>query len=203
MKLSRGKVPPAVDGVHWHYPVTPTQMLKANTEADLLQLIFEYRMRNNLPPGDPERDIDKYYCENWPSACQKEPSDYGMAGAATVMRESLLNRVTRWAAYLAQKMPRGGFSLVPAAEVERRGMICFACPKNVPWKVGCQGCSSATSTLLMQLRQLRTSTRQGNLLSCQVIGQDNATAVHLEQKDLPVTDEQRSQLPANCWRKSA
>lgn len=203
MKLSRGKVPPAANGVHWHFPVTPQQTLEANTEEELIKLIFEYRLRNNLPPGDPERDIDAHYCANWPSACQKEPSDYGKGGTPAPTRESLLNRVTRWAAYLAQKMPRGGFNLVNAAEVERRAFICFACPKNVPWKVGCQGCSSATSTLLVQLRQLRTSSRQGNLLCCQVIGQENATAVHLELKELPITEEQQTQLPQNCWRKAS
>ncbi len=113
----------------------------------------------------------------------------------------MLNRVTRWAATLAAKMPRGGFTLVNQDEADRRSAICFHCPKNVPWKTGCAGCSATTSTLLAQLRQNRVSNRQGNLMACHITGADNLTGVHLPNSAWEVTQEQRDQMPAECWRR--
>ena len=201
MKLNRGKIPPGNGGL-WFYDVPPTPRLEANNEPALTKLIFEYRLRNNLPIGDIERDIDSFYCERFPSACNKEPSDYFPAtGQPAPPRESLLNRVSRWAAYMVTRMPRGGYQLVSQAEADRRNKICAICPKNVPWKNGCVGCSATTATLLTQLRQMKSSKQQGNLMACAVIGADNVTSVWMPLESLPLTDDQVRQLPKECWKK--
>ena len=164
-------------------------------------MIFDYRMRNNIPVGDIEDDIDRYYCTRWPSACNKEPKDYLPQGAPGERREPLSSRVARWAGWLAQRMPRGGFALVTQEEADRRSAICGQCPKNVAWKVGCSGCNSSTTTLLMQLRSLRISAKAGNLMGCEVGGWDNMTAVHLDRSLLELTEKQTENLPKDCWRK--
>lgn len=176
--------------------------LEAINEEKLHALIFEYRARNNLPIGDIEADIDAFYCERFPSACHKEPSDYfPEKGRPAPPREPMLNRVTRWAAYMVTRMPRGGFQLVSQAEADRRNAICAKCPKNIPWKNGCAGCSATTATLLTQLRQMKSSKQQGNLMACAVIGHDNVTAVWLPTETNPLTEDQIKLLPKECWRK--
>ncbi len=199
VKLGRGKVPPG----GWHYEKPPAiPRLEAGTEEALMKLLFEYKTRANLPIGDLEREIDDYYCEKYPSACFKEPSDYFPdKGQPAPPREPMLNRVTRWAAYMVTRMPRGGYELVSQAEADRRSPICGRCPKNVPWKNGCVGCSQTTSTLLMQLRKMRSSKQQGNLMACAVGGWDNITALWMPTDSLPLSEDQQKQLPKECWRK--
>jgi hypothetical protein len=177
-------------------------LLKAATEELLKQLISEYRLRNNLPMGDLEREIDDYYCGKYPQICSKEAKDYFPdTTVQSAPRETMLNRVSRWAAWLKQKMPRGGYPLVVQATADERARICSACPKNVPWRGGCSGCSSAVLTLLAQLRQLRVTRQHTALMGCSVAGWENGCAVWHENATLELTGEQIAALPTKCWRK--
>lgn len=198
MKLMRGRQPPG----GWHFEVVPGRVLRAINEAELTELIFEYRVRNNLPIGEISRDIDRYYCERWPDACHKDATEYPGAKNATVpVAEPMLNRVTRWASLTARQMPAGGYALVPREEADRRAAICVACRQNVNWRGGCTGCSASTLALLAQIRQLRRTGRDGNLSGCALGGWDNLTAVHLPADRLVLAPEQQAQLPPACWKR--
>lgn len=198
MKISRGKVPP--NG--WHFEVAQGVRLEAINEELLIKQIFEYRLRNNIPIGDIERDIDNYYCTRWPESCHKEASDWAPeTHAAVTIAESLLNRVSRWASYLAYRQPKGGYTLVSAAEAQVRGSFCVGCPKNQAWRVGCRGCSNSTAILLTQMRKLQASKYHGDLSGCTCLGWDNQTAVWLPVDAMPISDQQKSELPERCWRK--
>ncbi len=199
MKLSRAKEPPG----GWRYPVAEGVTLTAMNEERLITQIHEYRLRNNIPPGDIERDIDTYYCTNWPEACQKEPSDYlGPSAPASPSREPLVNRVTRWVTTLIARMPRGGYPLASTAEVASRSLICASCPANKNWRTGCLGCSSNVAALLIQLRALRRTPHDSLLLACTFGGWANESAVHLSPAELVLTDQQKSEMPNKCWRKA-
>lgn len=171
-------------------------------ESLLIQQIHEYRIRNNIPPGDIERDIDNYYCTEYPSACQKEASDYNPALARTSepAREPMVNRVTRWVTTLISRMPRGGYTLAATTDVNRRGMVCSGCPMNMPWRTGCPGCTSNVSALLLQVRQLRRTPHDAALYGCKVGGWANESAIHMGAAELPLTDGQKADLPVRCWR---
>ena len=198
MKISRGKVPP--NG--WHFQVTPEVKLESINEEGLIKLIFEFRLRNNLPIGNIERDLDEYYCSRWPEACHKEAKDWIPGADEATYSEPMLNRVSRWVATLMHKQPKGGYPLVNAEEAERRGKICVGCPKNQAWRVGCRGCSSSTATVLAQLRKTQTSQYHGELSGCEIGGWDNQTAVWIPAEDLTVSDAQRQTMPDRCWKKS-
>lgn len=199
MKINRGKVPPG----GWHFRVAPGVILHAINEEELVRQIFEYRLRNNIPTGDIERDIDAYYCAQWPTACHREPSDHIPEEAPRApLSEALIKRVTRWAAELVHRQPKGGYSLVSAEEAVRRGNICVGCPKNQPWRVGCRGCSNNTATVLTSLRKLQNSKRSTELVGCEVAGWDNETAVWMPADALSVSGVQAEQLPERCWKRS-
>ncbi len=199
MKLGRVKQPPG----GWRYPVAEGVMLTAINEEKLTNQIHEYRIRNGIAPGDIERDIDTYYCTNWPEACQKEPSDYTPAAPRAPAHEPPMNRLTRWVTSLISRMPRGGYPLVSAGEAARRALICASCPANRPWKSGCPGCSSNVSSLLLQLRALRRTPHDGLLFACTFGGWGNESAVHLAVDQTPITEAQRADMPEKCWRKAA
>lgn len=197
MKIGRGKVPP--NG--WHFEVAPGIRLEAINEEELTKQIFEYRLRNNLPVGDIERDINDYYCRRWPQACHKEPKDWDESLKSASSGEPLLNRVTRWAAFQVHQQPKGGYALVSVEEASRRAQICAGCPKNRAWRVGCIGCSSSTTAVLAQLRKLQTVKQQGNLMACDVAGWDNGTAAWMPTSALGLTESQLQSLPERCWKK--
>jgi hypothetical protein len=199
VKLNRGKTPP--NG--WHFEVAPDVKLEAINEEELTKLIFEYRLRNNLPLGDIERDIDEYYCTRWPTACHREPKDWPEVSADNAPHaQPMMNRVARWAAMLLHLQPKGGYPLVSAEEAARRGLICVGCPHNQPWRGGCSGCTSNAATLLAQMRQTQSSRHNGSLSGCDVAGWDNQTSVWMPKEVLPVTESQEAELPSRCWRKS-
>ncbi len=201
MKLGRIKQPPG----GWHYPVAPGVELKAMSETILIQQIHEYRLRNNIPPGDIERDIDIFYCTKYPEACQKEAKDYAphLGLPKDPPREPLLNRVTRWVTTLFARQPRGGFKLEDAKTATSRALICAGCPGNKPWRSGCLGCSSNVATLLLQIRQLRKTPQDSLLYACNFAGWGNDAAVHMPVDELNLTADQIADLPSRCWRKAA
>lgn len=193
MKVNEHRTPP--NG--WHFPVDQGVTVQAHDKKTLIDRIFEYRIRNKIPTGNEERDIDDYFCKKWPSACNKEPADYDQKFAKPDGRptEQLLYRVSRWASGLIDTMPRGGYGLVTAQEVERRAQICRACPMNVNWRTGCRGCSGSTVSLLNQVRRLLKA--PVGLMGCSVLGFDVATASYLPTDRLPKSPH----VPAQCWCK--
>lgn len=202
MRLPRsGRMPPT-DGVsHWRYPVQSDVMLRAKSQDELIEAIFDFRIRNNISPGDPEGDISRWYCAQFPGFCHAEASDTDPA-AARISTEPMLNRVSRWASVSARQMPKGGYELVPKAEADSRAVICAACRKqDSGWRGGCGGCSASTMQILQQLKKLRTTPKDGNLGACSIAGWANVAAAWLPVSALPITEEQRAALPEACWRK--
>lgn len=185
----------------WEFPVADKVMLKAITEEALIKLIFEFRLRNGIPTGDIERDLERYYCEKWPQACHEEPSDRNPSGQPLPPHESMATRIARWVAGVAHVMPRGGYSLADKETAETRAATCHGCPKNVSWRGGCASCTQSTSAILVSLRQMKKTTRDGNLLGCLVLGVDNQTNIWMPTAATQITDDQNLQLPARCWLK--
>ncbi len=203
MKLSRGKVPPTDNGQGgWHFPAAENVILRGSTEEALTKQIFEYRLRNNLPIGDIERDIDRYYCTRWPQACHPEATDTSGQPRPAARRANLIERIALWASTAFRTMPRGGYELETTPEATKRAQTCLGCPKNVSWRSGCSSCNASTSKLLLELRKLRKTPHDGNLLACDIGGWDNQSALHLPVSATPITEEQRAQMPSHCWRKA-
>jgi hypothetical protein len=194
VRLNRARIPAG----GWHFPVAEGVVLKAATEDLLKVQIFEFRLRNNLPQGELEREIDAYFCASYPSMCNKEPHEYGNTKTAPV-DESLLNRVARWASAMLHGMPKGGYPLVAKSEAEQRAVRCIGCPKNTVWRTGCRGCSSSTVSVLSQVKSMKRLPQDGSLYGCSAAGWDNSTACWQEKDRLQLSDERRAQLDSRCW----
>lgn len=201
MRLSAGRMPPT-DGIEkWRFPVTPAIMLHAGDRETLEKQMFEFRLRNNMPVGDETRDVDRFYCDQYPSFCHPEARDIN-PNAPWSTNESMLKRVSRWSAALVHKTPRGGYPLETSVVAEQRAAICAACPKNVGWRGGCGSCSASTLQLIQQLKQLKKTKHDGTLMGCAVGGWENSSAVWLSANATAISEDQRSAMPAACWRKA-
>lgn len=181
--------------------MTDGVILRGPTQERLLTLISEYRIRNNIPPGDAEKDVNDYFCSKYPDACVKESQDYGGPKRDFPRSESPANRVARWAMGLLHRMPQGGYPLVSQPEADARAKICRTCPKNSNWRGGCGSCTQSAVTLLAQIRRVSRTGYDGALMACSVTGYELTTSVWLNAQESPINEEQRDAMPANCWRK--
>lgn len=195
MRLGTGRLPPSDGESKFRYPQGAV-MLRADDKEKLIQVIFQYRLNNNIPIGDVDGDVDRFYCNRWPKFCHADASD-----VPAQFQTPMLGRVTNWVAGLRQQMPKGGFALVTSAEAETRAGICMNCKFNVPWKGGCGACAASTLAALQQVKQLRRTKRDGNLSACAITSWENGAAVHLPVDALEATDEQKARMPEGCWRK--
>jgi hypothetical protein len=198
MILPKGRIPHG----GWNFPVAEGVKLTAPTQEKLLVLISEYRIRNNIPPSDAERDLNDYYCRNWPDGCVKESHELGGNRRDFPRSESPANRVARWAMGLLHRMPQGGYPLVGQPEADARAKICRHCPKNSNWRGQCGSCTQSAVTLLAQVRRVSRTGYDGSLMACSVTGYELTTSIWLQAQESPVTQEQRDAMPANCWRKA-
>ena len=197
MKLVPGHVPPG----GYHFEVAPGVELKTSTHELLIKQIYEWRLRNSIAIGDIEKDVNDAYCNKYPERCVKEAHEMGGPHLAFTHSEPIGNRVARWASMLLHSMPPGGHKLVMQPEATSRARVCSECPKNIPWRGGCGGCSKSALTLLAQLRKTNRTPHDGNLMACGVTGWDNCTAAWCTEAQLPITEEQRAALHPKCWRK--
>ena len=199
IKLPIGRIPPG----GWSYPVAPGVMLKAPLPEMLYSQISEYRVRNNIPPGDPEQDVNTYFCTTYPQACVKEAHDYGLPRRDFPRAETMANRVARWASGLLHSMPAGGYQLVSQTDALARAKICQHCPKNVNWRGGCSELHAVGSHATGAAKANESDVQvDGALMGCQVTGHELTTAIWFRTQDLPITDDQRGSMPAACWRKA-
>ena len=194
MKINHGMMPP--NGPH--FPVDRGVELKAGTFESLYRQIASYRMVHGIDPGDPERDVNDYFCAKWPHVCQPEPGDGPKPEHAN---KPVGGRVVAWAAGLSRQQPQGGFALVDDKTALERATICSRCPYNKQWRTNCAPCWSAAETLLANLRRLRNVPLDLHVVGCEICGHENRTAALMPDDVVRPTEEIRKRLPPACWLK--
>ena len=194
MRLNSGLIPP--NG--YHFPVADGVTLKAATKDLLVREIEKWRVQNAIDVGNPEKDIDNYFCSKWPHFCLAESHE-----APENPRYSLLKMVNGWAVKKLRDQPPRGYPLVNQPDAEKRCKSCIECPFNKQWRSDCGECMKATDTILIRLRQLRKIALDDGLLGCSINGHDNRTAIHFQIADLALTSERLAALPQNCWIKNS
>ena len=195
MKLNQGIIPPN----NFHYPIDKGVILKASTYDLLIKEIINWRTQNGIPIGNPETDVDDYFCGKWPSYCYTSDKE----STAINKNSDLLKQVNGWAAITMRETPAGGYPLVDQGVALQRCKTCMECPFNKAWRSGCGNCMKATDTILIRLRQLRKIMLDESLLGCAINGCDNRTAVHLPLSALNLTEEKLQSIPQNCWIKQS
>ena len=198
MRISRVMGPPG----GWKFPVTPTVTLSALTPKLLHEAIHEFRVENNIPPGDIEADIDAHFCKHWPERCTPEPKDNRWPHGVTP-EDKMSGRVLAWVTTMldVRRMPQGGWPMVPLKEADARAKACLACPRHVSHPSNCSPCDESVRRGSARVRSHRASEETVHLMACQVFGFDCASAVQLTEGALGITaeDPRRALTPAHCW----
>ena len=181
-----------------HFEISKGVMLKAATFDLLYPQIIEYRLHHGIPPGDPVKDVNDYICGKWPSFCLPEPGD---GPDPAVLRASLAQRVTTWAAISIRNQPAGGYELVDDGAASDRAALCLQCPYNKPWRTNCAPCWAVTETLLAQLRRLRSTGPTKPLFACEVDGSDNRTSVFMPDETMKPDAATAPRFWVSCWKR--
>ncbi len=172
-------------GGGWRFPqqwAGGVRLLTAQTKSSLIKLISEFRVENDIPFGDPEKELDDYLVNLQVTQAPRERT----------MRE----RVTSW----KTNRQFASHELVSDDVAKERATICAGCPYNqINWADGCSACFQKTQRDLIALRQNRTMGLQ--LGACAIAGHDNATAVFLSEASLKHRNQVMHKLPDFCWMK--
>jgi hypothetical protein len=173
-----------------YFKETDNSIHRANSWGGVIKKVTRYRALNHLPPGNPEQEVFSQACAREPTLCYHE-SRVTVEHRQTA---SLKGRVLAWLSHRMRNPGALAFTSDPA-EPARRAQICATCPKNVALPEGCSSCRKVVVALRKEV--LKGRAVDGRLNACAVIGQDNATSVHLDDVALP-----DHELPDHCWRKA-
>lgn len=172
--------------------VYPEGSLVADTPEQLVSKLSEYRMENNLPQGDPARDVERELKKQDPSG------RYFIATTPEPPKRSILDRVVSFIGGVYAKPPE---QLVPETEANRREAICAACSQNKPIGGPCAPCITKVEQDAFKITQGRQPSF-GSLGGCDITGQHNRIACQLPPNLLNrrtrFLDELKEKAP-QCW----
>jgi hypothetical protein len=182
----------------FHFPLENAPTLEASSFEELQAQLLKFRVDNNLPVGDPRKDIQEYVLTNYPayaSSVSAEAPKVDEDALAKNQRE----RVSVWASNRYAMRAGGHTELEPRQVAEDRAAVCESCPHNQPFVDDCHSCVEHLSRTLFLLRQGGTTGNAGKLFACDITGQDNLTAAYLPEKMLAHRKKFASELPDYCW----
>lgn len=195
----------------YHYEENGKKIVEdAISYEDLIERLAKYRAANGLPLGDPQRDVDRYICTNYPNMCGGQmptPVDDGTDPIELCygqpVKRTPRERVMQWAANRMQKV--GQIELVDRDEANRRATVCAMCPMKRRWNEpveGCPGCNAYVEEAevnLFKIRRAKHTDLQIGGHMCDVAGHDLETASFLEEPALRHRRNYAGLLPSNCW----
>lgn len=162
-----------------------------NSWANLILKVGQYRSRNGLPQGDPEKEVLTQACERYPDRCLDTKNR-----KLPALADDLNLRVLSW---IVATFERYKNSAVFATETEarQRAAVCAACPRQHNWRNKCGSCAARADDLKRKLLAEKHTTFSDKLEGCLALGEDCRTSVWIAQPGI-----EGDRLPANCWRKA-
>lgn len=176
------------------YVLTDAQGVRHRGESwrDLFRTVAAYRVRNGMPPGDPEAEVNAQQCALNPGLCSSDPRPL----PPQRVNDSVNSRVLNWFANtLAGLRQFGALPRVNEAEAIRRSEICIRCPRQQPLSSACESCISSVAGARRTILGEKGSVNKA-LHPCRILGEDCQTSIHL--KNEPVSEVG---MPADCWRR--
>lgn len=184
-------VPPG--GFHF---MEGTHRIDGHSYVSVAENLMRYRVDNKIDVGNPVGEVLDYVCSKHPHYCHEAP-------AQSNIPLPLASRVAQWVAklYAVLRGQKVETLFVDQKIANERAAICSGCPNNQSWAGGCGTCARDTRRISYTFRGGRSTKTPNELLGCQVLGHDNATAVWL--KTAPTVDPTAyEQLPDFCWRRT-
>ena len=180
----------------WRYTQPETGFaFSSSTLRVLVSKVREHRAANNLPPGDPQADIEAFVCAQLPvgaESCQAEiEGDYSNIALKTKFTMDDVKRFIQ--AAVAALGDRG---LTDEKTADSRAHICAACPLNMPVK-GCWRCAGLADWMFRLIGSRRTA-HGSRLQQCGVCGCSIKAKIWLPQ-DVAQKVSEGYKFPTWCW----
>lgn len=170
----------------WHY-LEGEHKIVGESPEDVEQKLFDFRIRNGMPPGDPHGDMIKFWFIKSPEFVEHGSGD---ADGSARIDSGQLGGVLLWLQRLIQQGP--DLEIGPGV-AEQRASICAHCPCNVPLS-GDPGIKSEVDRRSFILRKGEIVP---SLHFCSHHHIDLRVAVRLRNEFLAQSPTQ----PAHCWVK--
>ncbi len=209
-RVIEGVVPPAHAKSPfrgWSYPqdLADDIWITGTDYNDLVRQVTQFRIANNVPMGNPEGDIERYYCKYFPRSCHELAPNISVAeDAQPSPLRTFQERIDNWIriryALLETPDPTQRLDYADPLESERRAAICVQCPANARWHSSCAPCNVKTEQYSVIVRKNLKTSVDDRLFGCAAAEHDNRTAVHLAPKHL--AHRKRYKLPKICWMKN-
>lgn len=182
----------------WHYeqPTNKgTTKLQADSYDELVKFVEDWRAVNGIEVGNVQMDVDTYICTKYPLQCGRPIHAWNQAPMPK-KGQNFVDKISQWMLVLTRR--QGGVPLVYDEVAKKRAEICEACPHNTPYQNSCRPCMSSITQNGAILRKGRNAANAKGLHGCNILNQDNKTAVFL---DVYGEGFDNNQLPEFCWAK--
>ncbi len=158
--------------------------------AGVIARVKAYRRRNNLPPGDPDAEVNEFACKQNPNLC----TEVSNAQIMQTRRVSIKGKLLTWLNKMIALIKKEPATFVSAELSKQRADICAGCPFNTPISESCTPCRKAMNELRRAVvggRSLDT-----RVTGCLVLNEDIPTTVWLDMQTVA-----NAELPGHCWRR--
>lgn len=173
----------------YRFKETDGAWIEAQSWGGVVKKVREYRKRNNMPAGDPDKEVIEQVCTNHPGLCWEVDEETKKARTVVNLKGRLLLGY--------RDLAKTRVEFVPLETARDRGNVCARCPKNTELPTGCISCRLALNELRGSLIGNRPVDDRLVAHGCSVLGVELAALVHLDQ---PTIDNPA--LPKGiCWRR--
>jgi hypothetical protein len=154
----------------------------------LSKKVYEFRVTNMLPAGDPDQEILRYYLEKWP---------YMVSIDEKAVKSKSSNYFDLWARWVGRAWRNPPKSIVTTKEAADRLETCLGCPHNKPldWKKTPETESLSQRTFLLR-RGYEVSPKIG---FCTRHKADISVFCFLATPDAFSEIESQAEPQASCW----
>ena len=159
---------------------------------DLAYKIAEYRLRRDMPPGNPVAEATEQLCTRYPSRCRRTLASSGAVLAKT-KANALMSAVAVWLRETWRRVATRQVTWASTDVVKARVATCLACKYHQVASVDCPTCQDSLDRVSFQLRAGRDRD-SGRLSMCNHYQRDARVDVLLEDPPDP-------QAPEPCWKR--
>jgi hypothetical protein len=170
------------------------QFAEGFDRESLINALTNYRIVNNLPFGDPEKDVDAELLRRCPTYHPPIPTGF-IAPRGSIQERSLLERCRDWLAN--RRIQTNALSYVSPQEADKRAAICVKCEHNIEWRNSCAACIPPIEMDIVKLTKNRRTQLHDSLKGCYACGHLNQAAVWLDAQSL--ASSRLKKTPKFCW----
>lgn len=181
----------------WHYYQPGfVEPIQAQGYEDLIKAIENFRLRNEIEMGDPEKDVQNYLRHRYPRLSKPIGPDKAKKSPAMARTSrTLIDEVRLWSKLAKQR----AWKNIPQKQANKRSAVCINCPSNRPVNeiTHCTPCVSALNRTQVILTQGKAPADPIGI--CTTCMQDNRVAVFMPKEELERSLKWVEETPKECW----